>query len=54
MGEFDFSSVAEPLPYVERPARRKVVHPNYNFFTYEFDLALVQVGRMMQQQRTKL
>lgn len=33
----------EPYPFVERGAKRKVVHPNYNFFTYENDLALVQL-----------
>lgn len=43
VGEFDFSSVTEPYPYVEKKAQRKVVHPNYNFFTYEYDLALVKM-----------
>lgn len=28
---------------MERAVTRKVVHPKYNFFTYEFDLALVQL-----------
>ncbi|CAL4237696.1 unnamed protein product, partial [Meganyctiphanes norvegica] len=43
VGEYDFSSVQEPRPYIERAAKKKVVHPKYNFFTYEHDLALVQV-----------
>jgi Trypsin. len=28
---------------VERGVGRKVVHPKYNFFTYEYDLALVRL-----------
>lgn len=43
VGEYDFASVLEPYPYMERSVRRKVVHPQYNFFTYENDLALVQL-----------
>ncbi|XP_018017962.1 serine proteinase stubble-like [Hyalella azteca] len=43
VGEYDFSSVLEPHPYVERSVIRKVVHPKYDFFTYEHDLALVKV-----------
>ncbi|XP_072144299.1 uncharacterized protein Sb isoform X2 [Dermacentor andersoni] len=43
VGEYDFSSVLEPYPYAERSAKKKVVHPKYNFFTYENDLALVKV-----------
>ncbi|KAL3278895.1 hypothetical protein HHI36_016415 [Cryptolaemus montrouzieri] len=43
VGEYDFSSVQEELPYVERAVTKKVVHPKYNFFTYEYDLALVQL-----------
>ena len=43
MGEYDFSSMLEPLPHIERGAKRKIVHPKYNFFTYENDLALVQL-----------
>ena len=43
MGEFDFSSVTEPYPFVERGVTKKVVHPKYNFFTYEYDLALVRL-----------
>ncbi|KAG7159559.1 Serine proteinase stubble-like 1, partial [Homarus americanus] len=43
VGEYDFSSVMEPFPYVERAVKRKAVHPKYNFFTYEYDLALVQM-----------
>lgn len=43
VGEYDFSSVQERLPYVERGIAKKVVHPQYNFFTYEYDLALVRL-----------
>lgn len=28
---------------MERAVAKKVVHPKYNFFTYEFDLALVKL-----------
>lgn len=48
VGEYDFSSMAEPFPYIERAARRKVVHPKYNFYTYENDLALVQLDQPIQ------
>ncbi|XP_057375971.1 serine proteinase stubble-like isoform X2 [Daphnia carinata] len=43
MGEFDFSTVQEPYPFVERGVNKKIVHPKYNFFTYEYDLALVRL-----------
>ncbi|XP_058800150.1 serine proteinase stubble-like isoform X2 [Phymastichus coffea] len=43
VGEYDFSSVQERLPYVERGIAKKVVHPKYNFFTFEYDLALVRL-----------
>ncbi|XP_017486143.1 PREDICTED: serine proteinase stubble-like [Rhagoletis zephyria] len=43
VGEYDFSSAMEPLPHIERGAKKKIVHPKYNFFTYENDLALVQL-----------
>lgn len=48
VGEYDFSSVGEPYPHIERAARRKVVHPKYNFYTYENDLALVQLDQPLQ------
>lgn len=48
VGEYDFSSMSEPFPYIERAARRKVVHPKYNFYTYENDLALVQLDQPIQ------
>lgn len=35
VGEYDFSSAMEPLPHIERGAKKKIVHPKYNFFTYE-------------------
>ncbi|CAB0007360.1 unnamed protein product [Nesidiocoris tenuis] len=43
VGEYDFSSVQEPYPYAEKGVAKKVVHPKYNFFTYEYDLALVKL-----------
>lgn len=48
VGEYDFSSIGEPYPHIERAARRKVVHPKYNFYTYENDLALVQLDQPLQ------
>lgn len=45
VGEYDFSNVEEELPYAERSVARKIVHPKYNFFTYEYDLALVQLDK---------
>ncbi|XP_076323081.1 uncharacterized protein LOC143231998 isoform X2 [Tachypleus tridentatus] len=43
MGDHDFTNVMEPYPYVEREIRQIIVHPAYNFFTYENDLALVKL-----------
>lgn len=43
VGEYDFSSVQEPLPFVEKAVAKKIVHPHYNFYTYEYDLALVKL-----------
>lgn len=43
VGEYDFSHVQESAPYVERAVSKKIVHPKYNFFTYEYDLALVKL-----------
>jgi hypothetical protein len=48
VGEYDFSTMAEPYPHIERGARKKVVHPKYNFYTYENDLALVQLDQPLQ------
>ncbi|XP_053604787.1 serine proteinase stubble isoform X1 [Plodia interpunctella] len=48
VGEYDFSSVSEQYPYVERGVARKAVHPKYNFFTYEYDLALVKLEAPVQ------
>ncbi|KAF7491461.1 Serine proteinase stubble [Sarcoptes scabiei] len=45
VGEYDFSSSLEPFPHTERGAKKKIVHPRYNFFTYENDLALVQLDK---------
>ncbi|XP_075975437.1 serine proteinase stubble isoform X1 [Anticarsia gemmatalis] len=43
VGEYDFSSVSEEYPFVERGVARKAVHPKYNYYTYEYDLALVKL-----------
>lgn len=43
VGEYDFSHIQEQLPYIERAVAKKIVHPKYNFFTYEYDLALVKL-----------
>lgn len=48
MGEYDFSSEHEPYPFVERAVARKIVHPKYNFFTYEYDLAMVRLDSPVQ------
>lgn len=48
VGEYDFSTAMEPLPHIERGAKKKVVHPKYNFFTYENDLALVQLDEPLE------
>ncbi|KAF5280670.1 hypothetical protein FQA39_LY05318 [Lamprigera yunnana] len=47
VGEYDFSNVQEDLPYVERGIAKKIVHPKYNFFTYEYDLALVRLDKSL-------
>lgn len=43
LGEYDFSSSSENYPHTERGVVKKVVHPLYNFFTYENDLALLKL-----------
>ncbi|KAJ0183132.1 hypothetical protein K1T71_001108 [Dendrolimus kikuchii] len=48
VGEYDFSSVSEEYPFVERGVARKAVHPKYNFYTYEYDLALVKLESPVQ------
>lgn len=48
VGEYDFSSLAEPYPFAERGVAKKVVHPKYNFFTYEYDLALVRLDNPLE------
>lgn len=48
VGEYDFSNAQEELPYVERAVAKKIVHPKYNFFTYEYDLALVQLDKSLE------
>ncbi len=45
IGEWDFSSTSEPMGSVELKVVDKIVHPKYNFFTYEYDLALVKLER---------
>ena len=41
------STMTGPFPYVERGVKLKVVHPQYNFFTYESDIALLQLDQSM-------
>ncbi|GBP00912.1 Serine proteinase stubble [Eumeta japonica] len=48
VGEYDFSTVSEQYPHVERAVAKKAVHPKYNFFTYEYDLALVKLETPLQ------
>lgn len=48
VGEYDFSNAQEELPHVERSVTKKIVHPKYNFFTYEYDLALVQLEKAIE------
>lgn len=48
VGEYDFSSVSEQYPFVERGVAKKDLHPKYNFFTYEYDLALVKLDSPIQ------
>ncbi|XP_061399539.1 serine proteinase stubble [Musca vetustissima] len=48
VGEYDFAHVQEQLPYIERGVSKKIVHPQYNFFTYEYDLALVKMEQPLE------
>lgn len=48
VGEYDFSSDQEPYQFAERAVARKIVHPKYNFFTYEYDLAMVRLDAPLQ------
>jgi serine proteinase stubble len=48
VGEYDFSHVQEQLPYIERGVSKKIVHPKYNFYTYEYDLALVKLEQPLE------
>ncbi len=45
IGEWDFSSTSESHPHVERKIAEKIVHPKYNYFTYEYDLALLKLEK---------
>ena len=47
VGEYDFATNLEPYPYQERSVRRKIVHPGYNFNSYENDLALVELDEQI-------
>ena len=47
-GEYNFDTDREPFPYVERAAKKKVVHPDFNSFTYENDLSLVQLDKPLE------
>lgn len=48
VGEYDFSHIQEQLPYIERAISKKIVHPKYNFYTYEYDLALVKLEQPLE------
>lgn len=48
VGEHDFATDREPFPYVERGAKKKVVHPDFNFATYENDLSLVELDEPLE------
>jgi serine proteinase stubble len=48
VGEYDFSHIQEQLPYIERAISKKIVHPKYNFYTYEYDLALVRLDQPLE------
>lgn len=48
VGEYDFSHAQEQLPYIERSVLKKIVHPKYNFYTYEYDLALVKMDQRLE------
>ncbi len=48
VGEYDFSHIQEQLPYIERGISKKIVHPKYNFYTYEYDLALVRLEQPLE------
>jgi len=43
LGEFDFSNTKESHAHQEKGIKKKIVHPSYNFFTYENDLALLKL-----------
>ena len=45
IGEWDFSSTSEKDAHVERKVKEKIVHHKYNFFTYEYDLALLKLEK---------
>lgn len=45
IGEWDFSSTSESHPHVERKIVEKIVHSKYNYFTYEYDLALLKLDK---------
>ncbi|CAD7093306.1 unnamed protein product [Hermetia illucens] len=48
VGEYDFSHVQEQLPYIERAVAAKVVHPQYNYNSYEYDLAVVKLEKPLE------
>jgi hypothetical protein len=48
IGEWDFSTTGESHAHIERKITQKVVHPKYNFFTYENDLALIRLEKKVQ------
>ncbi|XP_060646663.1 serine proteinase stubble [Drosophila nasuta] len=48
VGEYDFSHVQEQLPYIECGVAERVVHPKYNFNSYEYDLAVVKLEQPLE------
>jgi serine proteinase stubble len=48
IGEWDFASTSEPQASIELKVVEKIVHPKYNFFTYEYDLALVKLEQRVE------
>eukprot|EP00096_Caligus_rogercresseyi_P013026 TRINITY_DN5687_c0_g1_i1.p1 TRINITY_DN5687_c0_g1~~TRINITY_DN5687_c0_g1_i1.p1 ORF type:complete len:602 (-),score=82.89 TRINITY_DN5687_c0_g1_i1:318-2123(-) len=45
IGELDFESSTEPEGHEELKVIQKLVHPKYNYFTFENDLALIKLER---------
>nr|XP_040569289.1 serine proteinase stubble-like isoform X1 [Lepeophtheirus salmonis] len=54
IGELDFESSSEPEGHVELKVIQKIVHPEYNYFTFENDLALIKMERRVEFQENIL